>query len=76
VLGGAVKGGRVMADWPGLARSARHEGRDVRITTDLRAVQRALLEGHLGVPRTVLDGGVLPGSSTLPRLDLLRSTGA
>jgi uncharacterized protein (DUF1501 family) len=76
VLGGAVKGGRVMADWPGLARSARHEGRDLRITTDLRAVQRALLEGHLGVPRTVLDGGVLPGSSTLPRLDLLRSKGA
>jgi uncharacterized protein (DUF1501 family) len=76
VLGGAVKGGRVIADWPGLSRSARYEGRDLRITTDLRAVQRALLEDHLGVSRAALDGSVLPGSAALPRLDLLRSTGA
>jgi len=76
VLGGAVKGGRVIADWPGLAKNARYEGRDLRITTDLRAVQRALLEGHLGVSRAALDGSVLPGSAALPRLDLLRSTSA
>ena len=76
VLGGAVKGGRVIADWPGLAKNARYEGRDLRITTDLRAVQRALLEGHLGISRAALDGSVLPGSAALPRLDLLRSTSA
>jgi uncharacterized protein (DUF1501 family) len=76
VLGGAVKGGRVIADWPGLAKGARYEGRDLRITTDLRAVQRALLEGHLGVPRAALDNSVLPGSAALPRLDLLRGASA
>jgi uncharacterized protein (DUF1501 family) len=72
VLGGAVNGGRVIADWPGLAKKDRFEGRDLRITTDLRAVQRTLLAEHLGVPRAALDATVLPGSAGLPRLDLLR----
>lgn len=73
VLGGAVKGGRVLADWPGLSKAERFEGRDLRITTDLRAVQRALLAEHLRVPRAALDATVLPGSATLPALDLLRA---
>lgn len=72
VLGGAVRGGRVLADWPGLAKAQRFEGRDLRITTDLRAVQRTLLADHLGVARAALDATVLPGSGSLPRLDLLR----
>jgi uncharacterized protein (DUF1501 family) len=72
LLGGAVKGGRVVADWPGLAKKDRFEGRDLRITTDLRAVMRNVLGDHLQVPRSVLDGSALPGSGNLPRLDLLR----
>jgi uncharacterized protein (DUF1501 family) len=72
-LGGAVQGGRVIADWPGLARKDRFEGRDLRITTDLRAALRTLLGDHLGVPRTLLDATVLPGSAAIRPLDLLRS---
>jgi len=72
VAGGAIKGGRVVADWPGLAKKDRFEGRDLRITTDLRSVQRTLLAEHLRVPRAALDATVLPGSAALPRLDLLR----
>ncbi len=72
VLGGAVNGGRVIADWPGVARAERFEGRDLRITTDLRAVQRTLLAEHLGVARAALDTSVLPGTAALPRLELLR----
>jgi uncharacterized protein (DUF1501 family) len=72
VLGGAVRGGRVLANWPGLAKTERNEGRDLRITTDLRAALRSLLGDHLGVTRAALDGTVLPGSAGLPRLDLLR----
>ena len=72
VLGGAVRGGRVLTDWPGLAKSDRHEGRDLRITTDLRAAWRTLLSDHLGVATAALDQTVLPGSAGLPRLDLLR----
>ncbi len=72
VLGGAVKGGRVIADWPGLAKKDRFEGRDLRITTDLRAVLRTVLGDHLQVPRAALDGSVLPGSGGLARLELLK----
>lgn len=72
VLGGAVAGGRVIADWPGLAKKDRFEGRDLRITTDLRAVLRAALGEHLGVPPAALDEQVLPGSAGLPRVALLR----
>lgn len=73
VLGGAVHGGRVIADWPGLAKKDRFEGRDLRITTDLRAVMRAALGDHLGVPRAALDAVVLPGTASLPTLTLLRA---
>jgi uncharacterized protein (DUF1501 family) len=45
VLGGAVAGGRSFGDWPGLADL--HEGRDLAPTTDLRALAKGLLAGHL-----------------------------
>lgn len=73
VLGGAVAGGRVIADWPGLARSQRHEGRDLRITTDLRAVFKGLLSQQFGLSRRQLDEQVFPGSGTVAALELLRS---
>lgn len=73
VLGGAIRGGRVLADWPGLAPAQRFEGRDLRITTDLRSVLRPILTEHLRVPMSALDREVLPGSAALPSLDLLRS---
>jgi uncharacterized protein (DUF1501 family) len=46
-LGGAVAGGRVAGRWPGVAREQREDGRDLRVTTDVRDV---LAEGarHLG----------------------------
>ena len=72
LLGGAVRGGQVLADWPGLAPKDRFEGRDLRTTTDLRAVWRNILGQHLQVPLAALDAAVLPGSAGLPRLDLLR----
>ena len=72
VLGGAVRGGRVLADWPGLAPAQRHEGRDLRITTDLRSMLRPLLAQHLRVPRVALDRDVLPGSAGLRDAELLR----
>jgi uncharacterized protein (DUF1501 family) len=73
VLGGAVRGGHVLADWPGLAKHQRHEGRDLRITTDLRAVFKALLAGHLHVPAVRLEREVFPGSAHIKALDLLRT---
>lgn len=63
VLGGAVQGGRVIADWPGLAKKDRHEGRDLKVTTDLRAAMRTLLGEHLKVAQRAIDQRVLPGSA-------------
>ena len=37
LIGGAVKGGRMLADWPGLSEKALHQGRDLKPTRDLRA---------------------------------------
>ncbi|OYW22410.1 MULTISPECIES: DUF1501 domain-containing protein [unclassified Sphingomonas] len=49
LLGGAVKGGRVIADWPGLAASALYEGRDLRPTLPLDAFIGGAVAGHFGL---------------------------
>jgi uncharacterized protein (DUF1501 family) len=71
VLGGAVAGGRVIADWPGLGKSQRHEGRDLRITTDLRAAMKAVLADHLQLSTAAIENTVLPGSAGVKKLSLL-----
>jgi uncharacterized protein (DUF1501 family) len=68
-----VRGGRVIADWPGLAPKDRFEGRDLRTTTDLRALFKTVLLDHLRVSRTAIDASVLPGASAVRPLDLLRA---
>lgn len=71
VLGGALRGGRVIADWPGLAKRDRHEGRDLRTTTDLRAVLKGVLSEHLQVARRAVDMEVFPGSGAIAPLAVL-----
>jgi len=61
--GGALKGGRVIADWPGLKNANLYEGRDLAATTDLRAVLKGLLKDHLRVTDQALAGNVFPGSA-------------
>ena len=73
VLGGPVQGGRVIADWPGLAKRDRYEGRDLRITTDLRAVMKSVLADHLQVATSALDSAVFPGSAGSAKLRLLKA---
>src|SRR5581483_1949460 len=62
LAGGALKGGRVIADWPGLKPANLHEGRDLAATTDLRAVLKGLLRDHLRVTDQALAANVFPGS--------------
>lgn len=62
LAGGAVDGGKVFADWPGLAPAALHEGRDLAATTDLRAVLKAALGDHLRLADATLSNEVFPGS--------------
>ncbi|HEX8556389.1 MAG TPA: DUF1501 domain-containing protein [Sphingomonas sp.] len=49
LLGGTVKGGRVVADWPGLAPAQLHEGRDLRPTTDLDGLIAGAVAGHFAL---------------------------
>ena len=67
LVGGALAGGRVISDWPGLAPHQRYEGRDLRPTTDLRAVAKGLLAEHLGVPARAF-GDVFPGAERIAPL--------
>jgi uncharacterized protein (DUF1501 family) len=64
LAGGALKGGRVVADWPGLSDNSLYEGRDLRPTTDLRAVLKGLLRDHLRADERALASRVFPGSET------------
>ena len=62
LAGGAVRGGRVAGDWPGLGARALHEGRDLRATIDLRALFKGLLLTHLGVSEAALETRIFPDS--------------
>lgn len=63
LLGGAVKGGRIAGDWPGLDQL--EENRDLRMATDLRAVAKGVLRDHLGVASAHLDSAVFPDSAAV-----------
>jgi uncharacterized protein (DUF1501 family) len=63
LAGGAAKGGRVIADWPGLKASSLYEGRDLAPTTDLRAALKGVLRDHLGLSERVLAQSVFPDSA-------------
>jgi len=69
LLGGAIRGGRTLAEWPGLARRDRHEGRDLRPTTDLRSIAAGLLREHLGLTggdlAAAFPGGPSPASGLI-----------
>jgi uncharacterized protein (DUF1501 family) len=65
LVGGALKGGRVIADWPGLKPAALYEGRDLAATTDLRAVLKGLLKDHLRADERALADNVFPGSAAV-----------
>ncbi len=68
LAGGALKGGRVIADWPGLKTANLYEGRDLAATTDLRAVLKGLLKDHLRVTDQALGGHIFPGSADVKPL--------
>jgi len=68
LLGGAVNGGRVIADWPGLDTGRLYEGRDLAPTLDTRAICKAILGDHLGLPAGDIDRMVFPGSADVAPL--------
>jgi uncharacterized protein (DUF1501 family) len=63
LAGGAVKGGRVITDWPSLKAASLYQGRDLAPTTDLRAVIKGVLADHLGISEAALASTVFPDSA-------------
>jgi len=69
LAGGAVRGARVIADWPGLKPAQLFEDRDLKPTTDLRAVLKGLLRDHLRIDDSVLASSIFPGSTGIRPID-------
>ena len=68
LAGGAVRGGRVIGDWPGLSSAALNDGRDLRATTDSRALFKGILSAHLQLDDNALEGKVFPDSRNVRAL--------
>ncbi len=65
LAGGAIAGGRVIADWPGLKDANLQDGRDLKPTMDLRAVLKGVMKDHLGLSDRVLANAVFPDSGAI-----------
>lgn len=74
LLGGAVDGGKVIADWPGLAQKDLYEGRDLQPTADIRGLFKGLLAEHLELNSAFLERNVFPASASAAIMrDLVKS---
>ncbi|MDE2384941.1 MAG: DUF1501 domain-containing protein [Alphaproteobacteria bacterium] len=74
LAGGAIKGGRVIADWPGLKPANLYQNRDLNPTTDLRAVLKGLLADQFGLSAQRLEKDIFPDSgSAKPMQGLIRT---
>lgn len=74
LMGGAVAGGRVLADWPGLASGKLYQDRDLAPTLDLRSIVKGILRDHLAVDSAQLDAKIFPASKQAkPMSGVLRS---
>lgn len=62
ILGGALKPGGIIGDWPGLAEKALFENRDTAPTLDMRGLFKGVLADHMGVDRALLDRKIFPDS--------------
>ena len=70
LAGGALKGGRVIADWPGVAEGKLYENRDLMATTDLRAVMKGVLQDQFGLTERVLAETVFPDSAPVKPMNI------
>ncbi|WP_299727476.1 DUF1501 domain-containing protein [uncultured Tateyamaria sp.] len=69
LAGGAVRGGRVYGQWPGLGEGDLYQDRDLMPTGDVRAHAAWIMRGLTGLDHAALEGAVFPG------LDMGRDAG-
>jgi uncharacterized protein (DUF1501 family) len=65
LVGGAVSGGRVITDWPGLRTNQLRDGRDLAATIDARAIAKGLAVDLLGASPAALNRDVFPGTDAV-----------
>ena len=71
LLGGAVNGGRVIADWPGLGKADLYQDRDLMPTNDMRSIFKGVLSNHLSIADATLNRSVFPDSTSAPAMQNL-----
>lgn len=71
LAGGAVKGGRVAGDWPGLENRALYQGRDLMPVNSCEAIFKTMLLSHLGVSEAHIAEQVFPNNPIAPMGGLL-----
>lgn len=62
-MGGAVHGGRILGDWPGL--HTLYEDRDLMPVNDLRGLLKGVLNTHWGIGHSALDQIIFPDSASV-----------
>jgi uncharacterized protein (DUF1501 family) len=65
LLGGALRKGGIVGDWPTLADAKLFENRDTAPTLDMRGLFKGLLVEQYGMDRRALDTAVFPGSDAV-----------
>ena len=65
-IGGSVKGGRIVSDWPGLQPANLFQNRDLKPTRDVRELFAAALVQHLGIPADLVGSRIFPGVRLTP----------
>ena len=71
LVGGAVNGGRIVGEWPGLAQRDLYQNRDLRPMTDLRGVCKGVLAQRFGLGEAALARAVFPGSDAVHPIERL-----
>ena len=72
LAGGAVKGGRILTDWPGLSDGALYEGRDLKPTASLEALIAGAVAGHFGLNHARTLATLFPDRAVSPVTGLVR----
>ncbi len=72
MAGGAIKGGKVYGDWPGLSEAALYDRRDLMPTLDVRAFAAHAMQGLYGLDTGLLETTIFPGLQMGPSPGILR----
>lgn len=71
LAGGAIRGGKVYGDWPGLGAGNLYKDRDLMPTADVREYAAHVMRGLFGVSKKDLEQTVFPGLDLVKRPNIL-----